>query len=247
MKPILLCWMALIVPLVSVSAQEGPDLDMRAARKQAAAAKATKGEEGKIAIAAARKVYEGIAEKHAALPVVACRARLEAGRLAERVRDMPGAEALFSAAVQCPDTGVAADALGEIAALCSRAERKDEAEKWLKQLVEHCTEEEMDHANAMLRLGELARQRSRADEAAQWFRRIMNEHGGLWRPCVDALEELVELQLNSGDREAARRLYDGHALSLRARFAGSSAEKRLDVALGRLAARAKFELGAKVG
>lgn len=239
---ILWCLVALLA--TGVVAQDSPDMELRAARKQAAAAIAQKGRE---AIGAARKVYEGVAERHAALPAIAGRARLEAGRLAERMREMPAAEAHFTAAAQCPEVKVAADALGELAALCQRVERRDDAEKWLKQLVERCGEEEMDCANAMLRLGEIARQRSRPDDAGQWYRRVMNEHGGLWRPCVDALEEMVEMQLDSGDRDSARKLYDGHALSLRARFSGSSAEKRLDVALGRLAARAKFDIGAKVG
>lgn len=234
-------WMVLgAMPLVLV-AQMDPDQEFRAARKAAAAASKVQGAERPDALTEARSALMAAALRAGEGSVLASKAQLEVGRVSGKLKDWKAAEQAYRAASVSTETAVMADALAELAALALRQERRDEAEQWLVQIVERCAEEEQERARAMVRLGELARARSHAEDAAQWFRRVLAEHGELWRPAADALEELVELQLASGERASAKQTFDSHAMALRARFAGSPHEKRLATALGRIAARGKFD------
>jgi lipopolysaccharide biosynthesis regulator YciM len=226
---------------LSLSAQVDPDLELRAAKKAVAAASKLQGAERTSALSETRATLAALSERDGVSTAVGCKAALELGRVSAKLKDWKNAEVAYRRASASPEPAVMADALTELAAIALRHEKRDEAEQWLVQIVERCAEEEQERARAMVRLGEIARTRSKVDEAGQWFRRVLAEHGDLWRVCADALEELVELQLASGDRAAAKQTFDAHATALRARFAGSPHEKRLATALGRITARAKLD------
>ncbi len=234
-------WLVLGALPLALVAQMDPDQEFRTARKAAAAASKVQGAERSAALTEARTAMLAAAGRAGEGSALACKAQLEVGRISGKLKDWKAAEQAYRAASAATETALMADALAELAALALRQERRDEAEQWLVQIVERCAEEEQERARAMVRLGELARARSRTDDAAQWFRRVLAEHGELWRPAADALEELVELQFAAGERAAAKQTFDAHALALRARFAGSPHEKRLATALGRIAARGKFD------
>ena len=89
-------------------------------------------------------------------------------------------------------------------------------------------------------LAGLERDAKRAVPAQALLRQCLKEHGDLWRQSIDALNALVAVQLGLKDVSAARRSLDAHTAALRARFAGTDEEERVERALAKMPSRARL-------
>ena len=164
-------------------------------------------------------------------PAVA-RAHLEMGRLHRRLGQAAEARRAFEAAVAFRDvSNVACDAMHDLVSVLRREKEYEAADAILLDLVKSFPEEKYDRAKALDRLASSARKRKEYEEAEGYLRQVLMEHGDLWRPAVDALDDLVTVLLLSGRGEEARRVLEAEREALLERFSEGRDADRVAKAL----------------
>ena len=229
-----------LLPWEAAGQDSGRSL-LSAARKRALDARGKNG-------VARTKVYEDcvrlltlVPERYPEQKAALARAWLELGRTYRRLDRLKEAEAAFNKVFRVPEEQrPCCDALHELASLYRKGRRREEAVRALQRVVDGFPGQARSRARALNRLAGFARDAKEDDRAEALLRQCLKEHGDLWRQSIDALDALVALRLRQKDVRGARGALDAHTASLRARFAGTDAEKRGESALMKMASRARL-------
>jgi tetratricopeptide (TPR) repeat protein len=233
-----LALLVLITP--GLCAQETAKGMIDLAAKKAASAKGRSSEEGAVILEEAAAILEQVAIRFPSEKPAVARAHLDLGRVRKRLNDVPGAEAaLVQASQATEEPKVATEALHDLATIYRRTKRLQEAQQALDRIVAEFPGEGRQRAEALSRLASMHRSAKRIDAAEAALRQILADHGDLFAAAVDALDDLVALKLGQGREDDARGLHASHGEALRARFAGTRYENRVQPALDRIAARFK--------
>jgi tetratricopeptide (TPR) repeat protein len=210
------------------------------AAKKAASAKGKTAEEAAALLKEAATMYDQVAAKFPAAKPEVARSRLEAGRLRRRLNDLPAAElALKEAAGFSDEPRIATEALHDLASVYRKGKRLPEAQQALERIVAEFPTEPRQRAEALSRLAAMHKAAKRVEAAETSLRQILAEHGDLFSHAVEALDDLVALKIAQGREADARTLLASHGEALKARFAGTRYESRLQPGLDRIASRFK--------
>ncbi len=171
-----------------------------------------------------------------------CRAWLEVGRVEKRLGRSTEAEAAFRKVLETPaEERPCCDALHDLATLHRKAKNADAAKAALQEVIDRFPGQPMERAHALIRLAGFHRDAKAFEQAEECLRRCLKEHGDLWRPAVDALDDLVALKLRQKETDEARKILDSHTEALRARFGGTGQEERIERALQKMPSRARLD------
>lgn len=231
----------MLLPWTTAAQDNGRSL-LSAARKRALDARGKEGAER-------TKVYEDcvrllvlVPERHPKEKAAVARAWLELGRTYRRLDRKKEAEDAFNRVLLVPDEQrPCCDALHALASLLRKQKRRDEAKKALRRLVDGFPGQARSRALALIRLAGLERDAKNYDGADTLLRQCLKEHGDLWRQSVDALNALVSMKVRQKDMQGAREALEAHTASLRARFAGTDDEERLENALMKMSSRSRLK------
>ncbi len=225
-------------PLV---AQETAKALLAAAEKRVDAAKGKLGEELATALKEGAAMFEAVTQRFPAAKAEAARAELGLGRARRRLGDFGAAEAAWKRAAASGETRPAAEALHDLATLYQKQKRMPDAQAALERVVAEFGVEPRERAEALVRLGGLFRRLKRPVDAEAALRRILAEHGDLLTPCLDAIDDLVQLKLDEDKDADAAEILSAQGEALKARFAGTKQEARLGTTLDRIRLRLKSE------
>lgn len=244
--------MLLLVFLVSSTAsvftQDTAASVLAAARKRVQEAAGRKGPELEAPLKAGLVLLESIPTRFPEDTASVAKAWLEMGRIHRRLGATGPAEAAFKKTLETPsEAGVAADALQDLASLYRRQKRREDAAAALQRIVDEFGAVPGERATALIRLAGLHRDAKAFDQAEACLRRCLAEHGDLWRSAVDALDDLAALKLRQKDVAGAKELLQSHGESIKARFAGTASEDRVEAALEKMSSRQKLESLSKSG
>jgi len=224
-----------------VDAQDGGRALLSAARKRSLDARGKEGPERVAILEDCERMLAAIPERFPDDRPAVARAWLELGRTRKRLgRTKDAAAALNNVLMVKEEQRPCCDALHELASLHRKAKRLDAAVSALETLVKDYPMQARSRARALVRIGGLYRSMRQFDKADGVLHQCLKEHGDLWRQSVDALNALVALKLSAKDPREGRRLLDAHTAALRARFAGSDDEERLEAALAKMTCRARL-------
>ncbi len=241
MRFFVICVALLGVLASAVSAQDSAKAMLDAASKKAATAKGKNGDELNAILKEAAALYEQVPVKFAGSKAECAKAQLEAGRLRKRAGDLAGAEPLLKQAAAATDEpAVVCDALQDLATLYRRTKRLPEAQQALERIVTEFHSEPRERAEALSRLAGMHRTAKQYDKAEACLRQILSDHGELWSPSVEALDDLVTLKLAQGQEAEAKKMLQAHAEALKAHFHGTRYEGRVQPTLDRISLRFKI-------
>lgn len=229
-----------LLPWAAVGQDGGRSL-LSAARKRALDARGKEGVER-------AKVYEDcvrllilVPERYPEEKAAIARAWLELGRTYRRLDRLKEAEDAFNKVFRVPEEQrPCCDALHDLASLYRKSKRREDAATALQRVVDGFPGQARSRALALIRLAGFARDAKKYDRAEALLRQCLKEHGDLWRQSIDALDALVALRLRRKDVRGARGALDAHTASLRARFAGTDEEERVESALMKMSSRARL-------
>ncbi len=207
---------------------------LSAARKRAADARGKKGDVRKAVFEDVLRILRMVPEKFPKEAPAVARAHLETGRVLRRLNRPQEAATALKRVLEIPNEDrPACDALHELASLYRKARKRDQARAMLQSVIDNYPCQALPRARALVRLAGIEKAK-KPKTAADLLRRCLKEHGDLWRPAVDALDALAALKIRAKEPDEARRLIETHSAAIRARFAGSKHEKRVEAALLRM-------------
>lgn len=232
----------LLLTAVPAAAQDTGASLLAAARKRAQDATGRKGPELEAVLEDAIRLYGLVPDKFPDDGPSVARAWLEIGRAERRLGRSAGAEAAFRKASARPEEArTACDALHDLATLHRKAKKSEEARAALRQVIDGFPGQAASRAQALVRLAGLHRDAREYPQAEECLRRCLVEHADAWRTSIEALDDLVALKLRVKEPAEARRLLDTHGEAIKARFAGTSQEERVERALEKMPSRARLD------
>lgn len=227
------------------TAQETAASLLSLARKQAQEAVGKKGGDLEAVLNKVVATYGEVIEKFPGDLSAVTRARLEMARAQRRLGKSEEAEAMFKRVLEAKEEkALCCDALHDLATLYRRQKKQKEAIAVLQDLVENYRDQTGERAQALIRLGGLYRDAKDFAKAEECLRLCLKEHADQWRASVDALDDLALLKLRQKDRDSAKEVLNAHTETIKARFAGTSNEERVERALLKMSSRARLEGGA---
>ncbi len=222
-------------------AASGPTL-LTAGRKKVQEASKSAGGKADQALQDAMAIFQRVTTECPEDAPSLARAWLEIGRIQRRLGKAGEAKSAFEKAIALPgEERTLCDALLDLSTLARRAGRLEEAETHLRRIVEKHASQGSARAQALLKLGSVLKEARRDADAEACLRQCLADHGDRWRTAVDALDDLVMLKLRSEQMGEARKILEEHSAAMKARFAGTPTEPRLEKALQRMAGRGRIE------
>ena len=224
----------------AVEGQDSGRTLLSAAKKRALDARGKEGEARAVVLEDCARLLAAIPERFPDEKPAVARAWLELGRVHNRLDRTMEATAAFERVLEIKEEHrTCCDALHELASIHRKKKRPEVAIAALDRIVAEFPSQSRSRARALIRMASLHRGVGRIDRAEVALNRCMKEHGDLWRQSVDALNALVSLKLKVNDPQVARRVLDAGTASLRARFAGTKDEQRLEAALAKMTSRVR--------
>lgn len=232
----------LLVPCPALAGQDTGRSLLSAARKRAREARGLEGAERAAIFEDTLRILRMVPERFPDERPAVARAWLEMGRLLRRLdRGEEAVEALEKACTFTEEQRPVCDALHELASHYRKLREREQARAVLRRIVDEYPSQARPRARALIRMASLHREEKSYEKAEELLLQCLEEHGDLWRQAVDALDALVALKLRMKDIPGARSALDRHSKSLRARFAGTSLEARLERALMKMRSRPRLE------